>query len=81
VLGGLLELPEEELDLLLGTFEAWVRASGSANVAGAELFCHPNTVRYRMRRIEAGTGRVLANPGDVAELVTAVRAWRELPHS
>jgi PucR C-terminal helix-turn-helix domain len=81
VLGGLLELPEEELDLLLGTFEAWVRASGSATVAGAELFCHPNTVRYRLRRIEAGTGRVLANPGDVAEVVTAVRAWRELPHS
>jgi DNA-binding PucR family transcriptional regulator len=55
--------------------------SGSASVAGAELFCHPNTVRYRLRRIEAGSGRVLANPGDVAELVTAVRAWRELPHS
>ena len=81
VLGGLLELPEDELDLLLGTFEAWVRASGSASVAGAELYCHPNTVRYRLRRIEAGTGRVLAHPGDVAELVTAVRAWRELPHS
>ena len=81
VLGGLLELPEDELDLLLGTFEAWVRASGSATVAGAELYCHPNTVRYRLRRIEAGTGRLLANPGDVAELVTAVRAWRELPHS
>jgi hypothetical protein len=29
----------------------------------------------------SGTGRVLGNPGDVAELVTAVRAWRELPHS
>jgi hypothetical protein len=81
VLGGLLELPEEELDLLLGTFEAWVRASGSAAVAGAALYCHPNTVRYRLRRVEAGTGRTLANPGDVAELVTAVRAWRELPHS
>jgi hypothetical protein len=81
VLGGLLALPEDELDLLLGTFEAWVRASGSATVAGAALFCHPNTVRYRLRRIEAGTGRTLGNPGDVAELVTAVRAWRELPHS
>jgi hypothetical protein len=81
VLGGLFELPDDELDLLLCTFEAWVRASGSASVAGAELFCHPNTVRYRLRRIEAGSGRVLANPGDVAELVTAVRAWRELPHS
>jgi hypothetical protein len=28
----------------------------------------------------AGTGRSLASPGQVAELVTAVRAWRELPH-
>lgn len=81
VLGTLLALPEEELELLLGTFEAWVRASGSATAAGAALFCHPNTVRYRLRRIESGTGRTLANPGDVAELVTAVRAWRELPHA
>ena len=81
VLGGLLALPEDELDLLLGTFEAWVRASGSATAAGAELFCHPNTVRYRLRRIEAGTGRTLSHPSDVAELVTAVRGWRELPHS
>ena len=81
VLGSLLDLAEDELSLLLGTFEAWVRASGSATTAGAELFCHPNTVRYRLRRIEASSGRTLANPGDVAELVTAVRAWRELPHA
>jgi len=80
VLGALLALPDDELELLLGTFEAWIRANGSASAAGAELFCHPNTVRYRLRRIEAGTGRTLANPGEVAELVTAVRAWRELPH-
>lgn len=80
VLGGLLALPEDELEPLLGTFEAWVRASGSATAAGAALFCHPNTVRYRLRRIESSTGRTLGHPGDVAELVTAVRAWRELPH-
>ena len=80
VLGSLLELPQEECDLLIGTFEAWVKASGSASAAGTALYCHPNTVRYRLRRIEASTGRTLANPGDVAELVTAVRAWCELPH-
>jgi DNA-binding PucR family transcriptional regulator len=80
VLGSLLGLPADELELLLGTFEAWVRANGSATAAGAELYCHPNTVRYRLRRIESATGRTLANPGEVAELVTAVRAWRELPH-
>lgn len=81
VLGTLLALPEDELEPLLATFEAWVRASGSATAAGAALYCHPNTVRYRLRRIEAGTGRTLASPGDVAEVVTAVRAWRELPHA
>jgi len=80
VLGSLLDLPKDELDLLLGTFEVWVRASGSATAAGAALYCHPNTVRYRLRRIEAGTGRTLSSPGDIAELVTAVRAWSELPH-
>jgi hypothetical protein len=80
VLGSLLDLPKDELDLLLGTFEVWVRAIGSATAAGAALYCHPNTVRYRLRRIEAGTGRTLNSPGDVAELVTAVRAWSELPH-
>ncbi|HUN30868.1 MAG TPA: helix-turn-helix domain-containing protein [Trebonia sp.] len=80
VLGSLLDLPKDELDLLLGTFEVWVRARGSANAAGAALYCHPNTVRYRLRRIEAGTGRTLSSPGDIAELVTAVRAWSELPH-
>jgi hypothetical protein len=81
VLGSLLALADDELELLLGTFEAWVRANGSASAAGAELFCHPNTVRYRLRRIESGSSRTLNNPGDVAELVTAVRAWRELPHA
>ena len=81
VLGSILALPDDELELLLGTFEAWVRANGSASAAGAELFCHPNTVRYRLRRIESGSGRSLGNPGEVAELVTTVRAWRELPHS
>ncbi len=34
VLGSLLDLPEDELELLLGTFEAWVRANGSATAAG-----------------------------------------------
>jgi len=79
VLGTLLDLPEDGRDLFLSTFEAWLRAGGSATAA-ASLFCHPNTVRYRLRRIEAETGRSLNNPGDVAELVTAIHAWCQLPH-
>jgi hypothetical protein len=80
VLGGLLSLREDDRDLLLGTLLAWLDADGSANAAGAALFCHPNTVRYRLRRIEDATHRSLAAPAQLAELVTAVRAWSELPH-
>jgi DNA-binding PucR family transcriptional regulator len=74
VLGTLLDLPEDDRDLLLSTFEAWLRAGGSATAAAGSLFCHPNTVRSRLRQIEADTGRSLNDPGDVAELITAIRA-------
>jgi DNA-binding PucR family transcriptional regulator len=36
--------------------------------AAEVLFCHPNTVRHRLRRIEKLTGRSLTRPRDVAEL-------------
>lgn len=81
VLGEVLELPPEDRDLLLSTFTAWLDADGSASTAAAALFCHPNTVRYRLRRLEGCTGRSLGRPADVAELVTAVRAWAQLPHA
>lgn len=81
VLGSVLGLPPEDRDLLLTTFEAWVAAGGSAQEASIVLFCHPNTVRYRLRRIEAETNRSLSDPADAAELVAAARAWSQLPHS
>lgn len=80
ILGSLLELRPEDRELLLTTFLAWLDADGSANAAGATLFCHPNTVRYRLRRVEEATGHSLGAPTQLAELVTAVRAWSELPH-
>ena len=36
---------------------AKLSAGGSATAAGQALFCHPNTVRYRLRRVEELTGR------------------------
>jgi hypothetical protein len=80
VLGDVLELPAEDRDLLLGTFDAWIEGHGSAKAAATALYCHPNTVRYRLRRIETITGRVLDDPAQLAELVTAARAWAQLPH-
>jgi sugar diacid utilization regulator len=42
------------------------------------LFCHPNTVRHRLRRIEKHTGRSLSRPRDVAELCLMFEVWRQL---
>ncbi len=71
-----LTLPEAEKDILLNTLEAWYAEGGSAKNAGKVLYVHPNTVRYRMRRIEDLTGRDLDRPQSVAELYLALQAVR-----
>ena len=71
VLGGLDGLADEDRTLLLDTFGAWLDADGSAAEAAKRLFVHPNTVRYRLRRLEERTGRSLSNPRAVAELSLA----------
>jgi hypothetical protein len=71
VLGGLDGLPPEDRALLLDTFGAWLDCDGSASEAAKRLYVHPNTVRYRLRRLEERTGRPLSNPRAVAELSLA----------
>jgi hypothetical protein len=73
------ELPAEERVILLDTFQAWIDAGGSANETAAKIFCHPNTVRHRLRRIEDLTGRSLSRPKDLAELCLAFEVERRLP--
>jgi DNA-binding PucR family transcriptional regulator len=70
------ELRPDDRDVLLETLEAWRDNDGSANGAGAKLFCHPNTVRPRLRRIEPLTGRSLSDPLAIAELCLALEAVR-----
>jgi DNA-binding PucR family transcriptional regulator len=48
-----------------------VARRGSIPEAAAALFCHPNTVRHRLRRIEEYTGRSINVPLDLAELCLA----------
>jgi hypothetical protein len=79
VLGPLNELPAEERTILLDTFQAWLQAGGSANEAAAKIFCHPNTVRHRLRRIEELTSRSLSRPKDIAELCLAFEVEQRLP--
>jgi len=78
VLGGLDDLPRDDRTVLLDTFEAWLDSGGSANDTADRLFCHPNTVRHRLRRIEERTGRSLGQPREVAELCLALEAVRRL---
>jgi hypothetical protein len=61
-LGGLLDLPEDEREVLLDTLAAFLESDGSPTRAADELYCHRNTVMHRLRRIEAVTGRKLTDP-------------------
>ena len=61
-LGGLLELPADEREVLLDTLAAFLASDGSPTKAADELYCHRNTVMHRLRRIEAVTGRKLTDP-------------------
>jgi PucR C-terminal helix-turn-helix domain/GGDEF-like domain len=72
------DLADEEREVLFETFRAWRDHDGSMRTAGEMLFCHPNTVRYRMHRIEQRTGRSLTRPRDVAELCLAFEVHRRL---
>ncbi|WP_083962616.1 helix-turn-helix domain-containing protein [Hoyosella altamirensis] len=47
-------------------------ADGSTAKAAARLVCHPNTVRYRLRRIEQHIGRQLSKPADTAAICLAL---------
>jgi DNA-binding PucR family transcriptional regulator len=79
ILGPLLQARPDDRAVLLETLEAWRDNDGSANAAGAALFCHPNTVRHRLRRIETLTGKSLTNPLAIAELCLALEAVRSQP--
>jgi DNA-binding PucR family transcriptional regulator len=74
VLGPVLTLPAEQRDLLLQTLAAWRDNGGSAAATARQMFCHPNTIRHRLRRVEASTGRSLADPRATAELFIALEA-------
>ncbi len=41
---------------LLGTLDEWFRSNGSPQRTARELHVHPNTVTYRIRRVEEVTG-------------------------
>jgi hypothetical protein len=72
------DLPDEDREMLFETFRVWQDNDASVRGAAEVLFCHPNTVRHRLRRIEKHTGRSLSRPTDVAELCLAFEVHRRL---
>jgi PucR-like helix-turn-helix protein/diguanylate cyclase with GGDEF domain len=79
ILGPLLDLPRDERSLLLDTLATWFTSRGSATITAQKLYCHANTVRHRLHRIELQTGRSLDDPSAVAELRVALETIRWLP--
>lgn len=80
VLGAVLGLPDEDRALYLTTVQAWMDARGSAAEAGRLLYCHENTVRYRLHRLEGYLGGSLNDPTTLAELAAAMQALRTFPN-
>ncbi|WP_166136825.1 PucR family transcriptional regulator [Nocardioides ochotonae] len=73
-LGPVLALPGGQSRTLLDTLAALLRHDGSPTHAAAELFCHRNTVIYRIKQLEQLTGRSLADPRDKMLLALALMA-------
>jgi PucR C-terminal helix-turn-helix domain len=70
--GALLDHPQARM--LLATLRALLAHDGSPTHAAEELYCHRNTVIYRMKQIERLTGRDLTDPRDKMLLWLALTA-------
>jgi hypothetical protein len=77
VFGPLDALPPADRTVLLQTLETWFDRDGSTEETAEALFCHPNTVRTRLRRVSEYTGRGLNKPREVTELYLALFALRQ----
>ena len=77
-LDGFSDLPAEEREMLFDTFRVRQDNDASVRDAAEVLLCHPNTVRYRLRKIEVRSGRSLSRPKDVVELYLAFEVHRRL---
>lgn len=79
IFAGFADLDAHEKDTLVSTFRTWMDCGGSINAAAEKLFCHPNTVRHRLKRIEDRTGLSLHRPRELAELCLASEIELRLP--
>jgi hypothetical protein len=78
VLGSFDDLDTDDRTVLFHTFRAWIENRGSVAQTAADMFCHPNTIRHRLRRIEERSGRSIAVPHQLAELCLAFEIRQRL---
>jgi sugar diacid utilization regulator len=78
IVAGFADLPDEEREILFETFRVWQETDASVGGVAEQLCCHPNTVRYRLHRLEKRTGLSFSRPRDAAELCLALEVYRRL---
>ena len=61
---------------LMDTLDTYLEVGGVLETCAKQLFVHPNTVRYRLRRIADITGRTASNPRDALVLRVALAVGR-----
>jgi purine catabolism regulator len=59
---------------LLESLAAYLSADQNINAAAEALHVHPNSLRYRLNRVEDLLGRSLRSPATMADLYVALRA-------
>jgi DNA-binding PucR family transcriptional regulator len=71
-------LPPGERDRLLETLAAWLAHQRHTPAVAAELHVHPQTVRYRIRKLRELLGNALDTADGRFELELALRARHAL---
>jgi sugar diacid utilization regulator len=74
VLGPVLDHDEQHGSQLIATVRAFIEADGSWSRCAAALHLHVNSVRYRIGRVEALTGRDLSRIEDRVDVFLALRS-------
>lgn len=74
ILGPVLEADRRKGSELVRSLRVWLEHDRRTEAAARQLMIHKHTLAYRLKRIEALTGRDLGRTGDLADLWLAVRA-------
>ncbi|MCH1864934.1 CdaR family transcriptional regulator [Nocardioides sp. CFH 31398] len=71
-LAPLADVRGDTAEKLQDTLRSWLLHQGRRDAVAADLFCHPQTVRYRMGRLRELYGDALDDPRTVLELTLAL---------